>query len=288
MANCVKRSDGGNNCVRRLSDVVWDEITVETICKSPDAKFANVQQMVDYYQNNLKEPTEKWLRSLTENQDSSLWITNFICGEANISREPANRKFCKNLHQRRRTADVIIAARNILEKADFDKCNSFREILEKTIDLTKDLKWFGPLCYYDFSLRYAFHRNIFPKEVYVHAGTMIGLKCLMNIKKDIETKEDDKFGLIIENLSSLPKEIADIGALHIENFLCIFHDHLLRYENYLRGVAGDKKPNYGIYRQKKQQKKNEKEKSRESKCIKMRRELDEIFRTAKEYASFDN
>ena len=127
----ICKSYGGYNCIGRLSDEIWREVTVENICKSPDAKFANIQQMVNYYLDNLKSPTELWLKSLTENQDKNLWITNFICGEANISKNPINGKFCKNSHQRRATEDVIKSSRDILEKADLDQCVSFREILEK-------------------------------------------------------------------------------------------------------------------------------------------------------------
>lgn len=270
-------SSGGCNCVKRLSDVVWDCITVDKICKTPDEKFANLKQMADYYRNNLMEPTANWLKSLTDGQPQELWITNFICGEANISRDPANGKFCKNLHQRRRTTELIKEARIILEAFDFNQFNSFREILEKTKDLTKGLKGFGSLCCYDFSLRYGYHRNILPKEVYVHAGTSIGLKCLRYIHPGIVVKNDEKFGVVIEDISSLPIEIADLGGLHIENFLCVFHDHLLRYENHLRGISGDHGPNYGIYKQTK----DGKIKSRELKCIKMRRELDDIYRSAR-------
>ncbi|MDE7347338.1 MAG: hypothetical protein K2N48_11460 [Muribaculaceae bacterium] len=272
-------SSGGGNCVKRLSNEVWKEITVKNICKSPDAKFADLKQMADYYRNNMMQPTEDWLKSLTDNQPKDLWITNFICGEANISREPENGKFCKNLHQRRRTAKLVKEARALLEAEDFGKYHTFREILEKTIDMTKDLKGFGSLCCYDFSLRYGFNRDILPKEVYIHAGTSIGLECLEYIWPSIEIKKDKKFGSMIEDLSTLPKEIADLGALHIENFLCVFHDHLLRYENYLRGLAGDKGPNYGVY-------KNVKNKNgtRELKDESMRRQLDEIYRLAKKKA----
>lgn len=275
MTHCII-SSGGNNCVERLSDEVWKEITVKNICKSPDAKFADLQQMADYYRNKLRKPTEDWLKSLTENQPEELWITNFICGEANISKDPVNGKFCKNLHQRRRTAELIKEARGVFGAEDFEKYHTFKEILEKTIELSKDLKGFGSLCCYDFSLRYGFHRGILPKEVYIHAGTSIGLECLKYIWPSIEIKKDWKFGRMIEDLSTLPKEIADLGALHIENFLCVFHDHLLRYENHLRGVAGDKGPNYGVYKNVKN-----KNSSRELKCESIRRQLDEIYRQAK-------
>lgn len=277
MKKCIKQSsDGGNNWICRLSDDVWDLVSVEDICKTPDAKFVNLHQMVEFYKEKLKEPTENWLKSLTEGQDPDLWITNFICGEANRLKNPKNKKFCKNLHQRRRSAEEIMAARNILEKGDFDKCHSFREILDQTIDLTKDVKGFGTLCYYDFSLRYAFHRNIFPEEVYVHASVVQGLKSLQYIKPGIEKVKDRKFGWIIKNLKTLPNEVAELGPLHIENFLCIFHDHLLRYENHLRGQGGDEGPNYGPYKND-----DKEEGNKVLKRIRMRQELKEIYEAAK-------
>lgn len=276
--NPSKCTSHSSNCVNRLSNDVWKEITVEDICNSPDAEFADIDKMVKYYQKNLEERTEFWLRSLTDGQNKDLWITNFICGEANISKYPADKKFCKNSHQRRRSYDTIIEVRNKLESCDFEQYDTFSGILEKVISETKGIKWFSTLCCYDFALRYAYHRNIFPEEIYIHAGTASGLDRLKYIYKDIKEETHPIFGRIIKDISSLPAPIASLKPFHIENFLCIFHDHLLRYENYIRGINGDVGPNYANY------KKTEKEKQskRILKSVKMRRELDTIYSKAKE------
>ncbi len=225
------------NCVYPKSKCGCRELTLKEICGRPDAKVATIKEMVDYYKKHLKKPTEEWLKSLTLNQPEDLWFTNFICGEANISNFPEDGKFCKNSHQYRMPSSTIKNVREVLKKVDLDRLSTFRDIFEavrKATDKTDSFKGvdnFGILACYDFSVRYAFQRGITPDVVYLHAGTNIGLNALKSMFPGIKTKKDYKFGETIE-ASLLPYPISTLENLHIEHFLCIFHDHLMNLANH--------------------------------------------------------
>lgn len=224
-----------NNCVLpRQDDDCTRKPTLIDICGTPDAKFATIEQMVEHYRKKWKQRTEDWLKSLTSGRTEDLWYTNFICGQANISNDPADNKFCKNLHQYRMPSATVKAARGALMNAGLDRLQTFPEILGTVIDITratpdhKGIPQFGALACYDFALRYAYHRGIHPDRVYLHAGTLTGLNALKSKFPEIKTESDRKFGRTVE-ASMLPEPIASLGNLHIENFLCIYSDHLNTY-----------------------------------------------------------
>lgn len=218
------------NCVHPLSSIIWDKPAIEDLCTSPDRDYATLDEMVSHYKETREKRTEEWLESLTKNQPKDLWFTNFICGEANISNNPSDGKFCKNSHQYRMPATTVITARKKLQKINLDELNSFAEILEAVTKESGAIPYFGTLACYDFSLRYAFHRGITPDAVYLHAGTFEGLKALNpNLKSSKINK--DRFGTKYIDSSELPSQISELGNLHIENFLCIYHDHMKTLAN---------------------------------------------------------
>lgn len=189
--------------------------------------------MVDEYST---QNFEAWLDSLFKEQPPELLFTNFICGAANKTRDPVDGKFCKNSHQYRLSVETIVNARNILENAGLDNLTSFREILNRVIDLTRKtagsdgVAGFGNLACYDFALHYAWSRGICPDVVYLHAGASEGLGYLMESEAgmDIVVLNDSKIGKFVE-VGTLPEPIARLGAHQIENFLCVYHKNLEKF-----------------------------------------------------------
>lgn len=85
---------------------------------------------------------EKWLKSLSEAEDTEVRFTNFICGEANRCADPADHKFCKNLHQYRMPYNAVVDARNVLMAADLDRLTTFSDILNAvTAATSRSLPW---------------------------------------------------------------------------------------------------------------------------------------------------
>lgn len=231
MTSCAK------NCVGRKSGSVCDPIEVKGVCKASASECITLEQIVDNYFDIYRGPLEQWLDSLTEDQNKDLWFTNFICGEANISKDPDDNKFCKNPHQFRMPSQTVKAAREVLEKAGLDEETDFEGILRKVIDavrkdgVSEGVPNFGVLACYDFTLRYAYQRGIKPEYVYVHAGTAKGLKYLETyLGHKIEKIRDRKFGIKFKPQSLPPRlaKLIGLGGLHIEHFLCVYHKSLAK------------------------------------------------------------
>jgi hypothetical protein len=72
---------------------------------------------------------------------------------------------------------------------------------------------FGELTVYDTSLRLGVYLDLWPKRVYLHAGTKKGCKAL-GVTTNGKTAE----------IESLPAAIRTLDAYHAEKFLCIFKD----------------------------------------------------------------
>lgn len=213
------------NCVLPQSGEIWRKPTLKDICTSPAREFATLAEMVAHYESTRKAPTERWLTSLTAMQPEGLWLTNFICGEANVSPNPADRKFCKNSHQNRMPAATVVEARATLKKCELASLSGFREILAEVVRATKDVKQFGTLAAFDFTLRYAYSRGIEPDTVYLHAGTMQGFKALQQLYPHLRSTVSKAVGTTVD-AASLPEPVARLGNLHIENFLCIYDAQL--------------------------------------------------------------
>ena len=115
-------------------------------------------------------------------------------------------------HQRRVGKEKLnLAKRHLLRYAgEIESCQSFDELLNCVEHRTGDIYRFGILAVYDTSLRLGAFLDIWPKVVYLHAGTKKGCKLL-----GVDTSEG------IVTMEALPKPVRVLEPHHAENFLCI-------------------------------------------------------------------
>jgi hypothetical protein len=121
-------------------------------------------------------------------------------------------------HQRRIGGEILLkkVVPALLRHADgIAGCQAFDDLHGCIKDLTKDISRFGALAVYDTALRLGALRDLWPKVVYLHAGTKKGCKAL-----GVPTS-----GSTIE-IAELPEPLPALKPYHAENFLCIFKDRL--------------------------------------------------------------
>lgn len=96
------------------------------------------------------------------------------------------------------------------------KCNSFHDLWLTTKKL-RAIKGLGELYVYDTSLRIGAYLNLFPKKIYLHAGTRKGAS---------------NYGLEIANrewleMTEMPVKLKELEPQEIEDILCIYKDKIL-------------------------------------------------------------
>jgi len=117
---------------------------------------------------------------------------------------------------------ILRAARNktleSLQKLDFSGLNTFESLYNLLKSELGPISGVGPLMIYDTALRIGAYRSLYPEKVYLHAGTRKGSQ---NLGIKLKGNTLDK--------SQLPEEIQVLEPMHIENFLCIYKDHLKKF-----------------------------------------------------------
>ena len=153
-------------------------------------------------------------------------ILDFICGKAGNPvkiYEDGRKRYARCRHQARLKNSAIEEAEKKLQKikGELEECNDFEELHHKVKKIS--VKGFGNLATYDFCLRFGWKKGIYPQKfVYLHAGTKEGAKELKRLLPELNSKEyEDRLPIGL-----LPKNIQDLGAIHIENLMCIFKSRL--------------------------------------------------------------
>lgn len=113
---------------------------------------------------------------------------------------------------RRVIAKVIGILRNRIR--ELRKCKSFGKIHETLSSL--NVRRFGPLAVYDFSLRIGAIRGSMPEMVYLHAGTLRGARNLFGTSK---LKK-------VLSINDFSREFKHLKPWEIEDFLCVYHELL--------------------------------------------------------------
>ena len=197
----------------------------------PKDQTLTLEQLVDFYLHKKisnkegdllshKEHLEKFLSSLED-------LTAYICGLNNVEKVPNVKKYVLNGHQKRPLngkPHIINKMGENLENIDKEKFDNFEELIDY-VEARRE-KFFGPTAIYDFALRYGWNREerIEPeKYVYVHAIPEDSAKIL---------KELGYLKTVTRRIpiTDFPKEMRQPGmtAKDIENFLCVFHDEILK------------------------------------------------------------
>ncbi|MDY6902998.1 MAG: hypothetical protein SWZ49_33735 [Cyanobacteriota bacterium] len=175
--------------------------------KKNDSKNSTLADMVDEY--------------LKEHGNSYDWEDKWW-GDRNITWSEAIERAWRSLmengkmhgHQRR-------VAHKLKEGLEFslsdniqpDDFNNFESIYSWIKSVTDRVKGLGVTTAYDVARRLGAWLNMLPTMVYLHAGAAEGAK---------------KLGIEGEtvSLNDFPQEIQKLGAVHAENFLCIYKNRL--------------------------------------------------------------
>ena len=126
-----------------------------------------------------------------------------------------NSKGKRYSHQRRIRRAAIQEALSILphESKRIERCRTFAELF-KLINALEGVPGIGELYVYDTSLRIGAKLDLFPKKVYLHAGTRLGARALgLRVSATLDASE-------------LPKQFRVLKPHEIEDVLCIFKDKL--------------------------------------------------------------
>lgn len=187
--------------------------------KPIDVGESGLSEIVEDYYKKYFAALEEYLPKI-----SSGTVLDCICGALNVKKylpDEADEKYKKESHQRRLTNAQINRFKEALEKAVLEKqeFHSFHELY--TWVLKKRTNGFRELRCYDFSLCYGYNKGLRPSEfVYIHAGTKAGAEALKE-KGLLPSEITDRI-----EVKSFPKILQNLGAIHIENLLCIYKDAL--------------------------------------------------------------
>ena len=161
-------------------------------------------------------------------------VTDYICGLHNDPPGPKE-KYRRASHQFCIANRVITEMIKKLSDIDIDThtFTDFEELRDYMADAARGTKGYADLSIYDFAFRYGFNHGLLPeRRVYVHAGALTGAKALRRL------------GLIDCKITppSIPIEafapiLQEMGAMHLENFMCIVHRQLTEMADKLRSTS---------------------------------------------------
>lgn len=142
-----------------------------------------------------------------------------------------NSKGKRHSHQRRlKKADIEKAKLILLTNLnEIEACKSFDEIFSLLEELVRPIKGIGELYVYDTALRIGGYLNLYPTEVYLHAGARTGARRL-----GFDGKESPIA------VSRFPDVLRELEPREIEDLLCIFKDELAQESEI---SLDDNKPN---------------------------------------------
>lgn len=119
-------------------------------------------------------------------------------------------------HQRRLTRESLQQGKQAIVRmfGDFQKADSFEEILKAVRGVTSQVHGLGELYAYDTALRISAKTGHEPQHVYLHAGTRVGAK---------------RLGILTSReyvpMTELPEALQQLKAHEVESFLCIYKNH---------------------------------------------------------------
>jgi hypothetical protein len=123
-------------------------------------------------------------------------------------------------HQRRLKKNALLKSYQII-KTNWNiikKSRNFDELYEIMKSKLENVFSLGELYFYDTSFRIGAFLNLFPKEIYLHAGTRIGAKNM-----GIEIKNRTKF-----KITEIPKDFRCMKPHELEDIFCIYKKYIGR------------------------------------------------------------
>ena len=179
-------------------------------CKRPNPEpGTSLQKLVRMYQKSCGQNLQHQLEGFRK-----LPSIKEVINRAARAVDDQNKRYS---HQRRLySASLIEAERRMIFKLDsIESCLSFDALYSLLSDLFTPVYGLGPLYIYDTALRLGAKRHLHPTVVYLHAGTRTGARAL---------------GLDVSSsfikVANFPQPIQILAPQEIEDFLCIFKEHL--------------------------------------------------------------
>ncbi len=159
-----------------------------------------LHQEVEYYKNRLS--------SLVAIQQAALGHT------------PVGNQVMINPHQRRPPKGSKPIAMKALTEIQEDLLNvaSFEELFLMIKDVKDGVNGVGPLWAYDTALRIGWYLNLYPNQVFIHAGAKQGAKILL----ETNCVGMENLGRYV-SLHEFPKELHSLAPFEVENFLCLWN-----------------------------------------------------------------
>ena len=163
----------------------------------------------------------KWKGNLENHLTNFDTITDCVCGAVGNMDAPHPAPFIrKGSHQfcmPTATINEIVPRLNNVKSKNFV---DFDELYDYVEEVSKGVEDYGDLAKYDFSLRYGFKRGLKPeKYVYTHRGARAGAEAL--VKAGLLNEASHKIAIC-----DFPPQLRELGAMHLENFLCIKKEQL--------------------------------------------------------------
>lgn len=183
-------------------------------CKGPIPEpGTSLQKLVRLYQKSCGQNLQDQLEGFRK-----LPSIKEVINRAARAVDDQNKRYS---HQRRlNSASLIEAERRMIIKLDsIESCLSFDSLYSLLSGLFTPVHGLGPLYIYDTALRLGAKRRLYPTVVYLHAGTRKGARAL---GLDVSSS-------FIE-VADFPKPIQILAPQEIEDFLCIFKEHLAGFQ----------------------------------------------------------
>ena len=205
--------------------------TVVDPCRKPEPcppSALTISGLIEYYMRDYAAGLTAPLGELKN-------VTDYICGLHNDPTGP-KKKYLRASHQFCIANRVISEMIGKLSGIDTHTFADFEELRGHVADAASGTKGYADLSIYDFAFRYGFNHGLLPeRRVYVHAGAAKGAKALRRL------------GLIDCKITppSIPIEafapiLQEMGAMHLENFMCIVHRQLTEMADKLQSPSAEK------------------------------------------------
>ena len=202
--------------------------TVVDPCRKPEPcppSALTVSGLIEYYMRD-------YAASLTARLGELKNVTDYICGLHNIP-TGKKEKYLRASHQFCIANRVISEMIEKLSDIDTHTFNDFEELRDHVAETARGTTGYADLCIYDFALHFGYHHSILPeRRVYIHAGAAKGAKALRRL--GLITGEILPPSIPIEAFAPILREM---GAMHLENFMCIVHRQLTQMADKLRSTS---------------------------------------------------
>ena len=195
--NC---GDKKNNCIRH------------------DIKKMSDEAILNDYKKNFKNIIEDELNGF---RDASLTLDDCIKNSFNY-KDLGNLIWKKHNHQYRVPEDVVNKVIKILlqDRAKMQNESDFTGLHNIIAGLISGIKYIGELTVYDIALRIGARLEKYPKEVYLHRGSLEGAVVLLG-KNAVKDR-------IVEK-SVFPDVFRDLESYEIEHILCIYRNNFIPF-----------------------------------------------------------